>query len=232
MKDNTMRHLSWFIVLLLVCACSGRENTTMSDHLVSAQAPVPTGYLLSTQPKMQAMQHWDSLAEKIARDASRAMDHFAPDGTLTVYVAPAGITAFAKSFRESLITHLVGHGVPIAFSPDEAAVLEFTTELIVHRRTLDSNEDGLRPSLEPGFHQARNEKGKYKPLPIVGEESGYFEAPIPKTEIQVNTSLIHKAGFLYRDSSIFYVDAADWQHYQHRTPRGVVDLKRYSVVDK
>ena len=66
---------------------------------------------------------------------------------------------------------------------------------------------------------------------MVAEESGYFDAPTPNSEIQINSALVHQGAYLYRDSSIFYVDGADWTHYRLQSPDGAVELKRYSLVN-
>ncbi|NLV97001.1 MAG: hypothetical protein GX043_06660 [Desulfovibrionales bacterium] len=224
-------HYQGFIFGIMLLAMNiGCENTSMRDRLVTAQAPVSTGYVLSTQPKMQAMQHWDSLAEKIAKNTSQALNHFLPNQTVPVYIVPGEDTAFAKSFRESLLTYLVGYGVPVTLVPDQAVTLETTIEFVNHRRTLARNNQGLRSSLEPGFRQTKDEKGKYLRAPIVGEESGYFDAQTPNSEVQINTSLMHQGGFLYRDSSYFYVDMADWQQYRQQMDHDPRGLKRFTIV--
>ena len=227
-----------FLLLLGGCAGStkGDESTGRASlpwgnaRLATAQAPLPTGYLLSTQPKMQAMHHWDQHAEKIARNTSRALDHFLRQQSLPVYVVPGPATAFSKTFQESLITYLIGYGVPVTLSAEDAVVLENNIEYVTHHRRLVRNTKGQRSSLEPGFKQGKNEMGRYKRPAIVGEESGYFAAAIPSTEVQINTSLMHQGNFLYRDSSIFYVDRADGHHYQQHSDRDARGLKRFQIV--
>lgn len=227
-----MYHRVIFGGVFLLMLSLGCENTTMRDRLVTAQAPLPTGYLFSTQQKMQAMQHWDGLAEKIARNTSRALDHFLPNETLPVYIVPGEDTAFARSFRESVLTYLVGYGVPVTLVADSAVTLETNIEFVAHHRTLDRNSEGLRASPEPGFRQAKNKLGKYERVPLVGEESGYFDAKTPRTEVQINTSLMHQGDFLYRDSSYFYVDIADWRQYREKLAQDPRGLKHFSVVEK
>jgi len=221
------------VTLTLLSACSSaRVNSSQSSQLVTAQAPLATGYLLSTQPKMQAMAHWDHLAAKVAENCSTALDHFYPEGGVRVYVAPAGTTPFAKSYREALLTRLVDYGVPISFAPEGAAILEVNLEFVTHRRTLTQTSKGILHVVDPGFTQRKNDQGHYERVPVVAEESGYFDSPTPNSEIQINSALIHQGAYLYRDSSIFYVNGSDWAHYQHKAPQGVVELKRFSLVNK
>lgn len=233
-KDHLMHFtaLSFLLVLALATGCSSVSvNSDQSSQLVTAQAPISSGYLISTQPKMQAMAHWDLLADKVAKNCGASLDHFYPNQDVRVYVAPLGATPFAKVYREALLTRLVDYGVPIAFEPEGAAVLEVGLELVTHRRVLDKTSSGSRRALDPGFRQRKNSAGLYEPVPVVAEESGYFDAPTPDSEIQINSALVHQGAYLYRDSSIFYVNGADSAHYRLQPPDGTVELKRYSLVN-
>lgn len=224
---------AFVIALLFLAACSGRPVTVDSradNVLATAQVPVATGYPLTTQEKMQALHHWDHLASRVASQAGRAMDHFFPQGGVGIFVAPAGSTPFAKSYRHALITHLVGYGVPVAFAPEGNAILEVHTELLAHQRELTRTEDGAYENIEPGFRQRKDPGGRYLRVPIIAEEGGMFDQRIPTTEIQITSSLLHGKSYLYRDSSIFYVNPSEWSHYQHQAPQGCVELKRFSLV--
>lgn len=225
--------LALLLIVLLCAAChSVAVDTTMESHLVTAQAPISVGYPLSTQHKMQAMHHWDQLAERVAAQGSQAFNHFFPDAGLGIYVAPAGATPFAKIYREALITHLVAYGAPVSFSPEGNVVLEITTELVNHSRQLLQTSSGAYRTLEPGFTQHKNERDRFLPVPLVAGESGYFENDTPNAEIQITTSFVHRDAYIYRDSSIFYVNETEWRHYQTRAPKGSVELKRYSLESK
>ena len=93
-------------------------------------------------------------------------------------------------------------------------------ELVTHRRALD-----------PGFRQRKNSAGLYESVPVMAKKSGYFDAPTPDPEIQINSALVHQGAYLYRDYSIFYVNGADSAHYRLQPPDGAVELKRYSLVN-
>jgi hypothetical protein len=229
-KEPAMRIAIILAFISLLAACSTTVVSPGGSSLVTAQAPLPSGYLLSTQPTMQAMSHWDSLAAKVAENCAKAIDHFAPDGGLRVYVAAAGATPFAKAYRESLLTRLVDYGVPVSFSPEGAATLETGTQVVTHQRVLAQTPAGRRNVIEPGFVQGKDAQGMYLPVPVVAEESGAFNKPTSNTEIQVNSALIFQGAYLYRDSSIFYVNAQDWAQYQLQAPPGSVELKHFSLV--
>ena len=221
------------LALPALAACSPAGiDTAQSDRFATAQAPLASGYPLSSQQKMQAMAHWDTLAAAVAGNCAKALDHFHPEGNVRVYVAPAPATPFGKSYREALLTRLVDYGVPVSFTPDGAAVLEFSVEAVTHRRALTRNRSGRQSIPDPGFVQAKNAQGLYPLVPMVSEESGLFDPETPETEVQVNSALVHNGGYLYRDSSIFYVDGRDMAHYKLGAPTGDVELKRYSLVNK
>jgi hypothetical protein len=233
-KDSAMPIAALLALLAFgfVTGCSSASvNTRQSTQLVTAQAPISSGYPLSTQYKMQAMAHWDQLADKVAKNCGAALDQFYPQDDVRVYVAPLGTTPFAKAYRESLLTRLVDYGVPVSFEPEGAAVLEVSLDMVTHRRALDKTATGLRRALEPGFKQRKNSSGRYESAPVVGEESGYFDGAPSNSEVQINSALAYRNAYLYRDSSIFYVNGSDSAHYQSRTPQGGVELKRYSLVN-
>ncbi len=221
------------LALSALAACSPAGiDTAQSDRFATAQAPLASGYPLSSQQKMQAMAHWDTLADTVAKNCARALEHFHPAGDVRVYVAPAPATPFGKSYREALLTRLVDYGVPVSFTPDGAAVLEFSVEAVTHRRTLTRTRSGRQSIAEPGFVQAKDARGRYPLVPMVSEESGLFDPATPDTEVQINSALVRDGGYLYRDSSIFYVDGRDMAHYKLGVPAGDVELKRYSLVNK
>lgn len=226
-------HFLALLALALLAACSPAGiETRQSGSFATAQAPLPAGYPLSSQPKMQAMAHWDQLAAKVAQNCAKALDHFHPEGDVRVYVAPVEATPFGKSYREALLTRLVDYGVPVSFTPDGAAVLEVAVIPVTHRRNLARTKSGRMYVADPGFVQSKDDKGMYPPVPMVSEESGFFDAPMPETEVQITSALVHNGGYLYRDSSIFYVDGRDMAHYTLGAPTSDVQLKRFSLVGK
>ncbi len=228
-----LAHLLAILTLSVLAACStAGVNSDQSSSFATSQAPLATGYPLSTQPKMQAMAHWDQLAAMVAGNCAKALDHFHPEGDVRVYVAPVAATPFGKAYRESLLTRLVDFGVPVSFSPDGAAILEVSQEMVTHRRTLERSGSGRLYGVDPGFVQRKDTAGLYPPVPMISQESGYFDPSTPDTEVQVTTALVHRGGYLYRDSSIFYVDGNDRKHYDLDARGNEVELKRYSLVNK
>ena len=242
--DMKMRQIFLILTPLLIMAgCSGgypfRTDRQHEKYLVTAEQPVSTGYPVSTQRTMQSMQHWDLLADKVASQGSKALEHFFAGADMGVYVAPAGTTPFAKAYREALITQFLAYGVPVAFSPEGSITLEVQIQTRGPIRRVGNpgfqerrkKHPGIRKTVEPEFLQVKDEEGKYQRIPIISEEEGYFGSNDSKAEIQVNTSLVHPGGYVYRDSSIFYVEVSQMHNYIHRKPLGDAYLKRYTLVD-
>lgn len=215
--------------LLSICIVLGL--TACSQSALVSQVPVPTGYPLAAQQRMQALQHWDLLADKVARQTSLAMDAYFPANDKAVYVAPLGTTVFAKAYREALLTHLIAYGVPLATGPEEAVLLEANTAVIAHDRALVRSFGG-RSLLEPEFVQGRNADGTYQEPAIAREYTGSLGKEAVDAEIQVNSALTHNGAYLYRDSSMFYIHLSQWPQYQHHAPAGVVQAKRYALINK
>lgn len=217
-----------FSLFAAATGCAPGFDNRNASRLATAQVPLPSGYPLSTQFLMQAMGHWDHQAAGVAENCARALTHFYPEEAVPVYVPEVGDTPFARSYREFLLTRLVDHGVPIAFSPEGAAVLEVTTAMVAHHRELD-RASGHRVAVDPGFTQSKDERGRYRKTPVIAEESGIFPAPVPQTEFQINSALMYRNACLYRDSSVFYVSPRDWNQYQDTPPAGS-GIKRFTLV--
>lgn len=221
------------LAVLSLAACSPAGiNGAQSDSFATAQVPMASGYPLSSQPKMQAMAHWDSPAWRPRSPATAPRPHGAlpSKGTCASTSPRLRPPRSANPTARPALTRLVDYGVPVSFTPDGAAVLEVGVETVTHHRTLARTRSGRLLIADPDFVQAKD--GRYPQVPMVSEESGLFGPETPQTEIQVTSALVHNGGYLYRDSSIFYVDGRDMAHYKLGAPTGDVELKRYSLVNK
>lgn len=229
-------YLPVLILLVILTGCISSPpfatDSNNKNRLATAAQPIGTGYLVTTQYNMRSMHHWDLLAEKVASQASEAMVDTFGAPSVGVYFAPAGTTAFAKTYREALITHFLAYGIPVALQPEGNVILEIQTEMIAPHKTRRNLHGGIRHTVDPGFMQEKDKWGSYQRIPVIAEDSGYFSSDEYKAELQVNTSLAHASGYIYRDSSIFYVEPEYWRRYKQRAPIGDVNLKNYSLVNK
>ena len=89
-----------------------------------SQAPYPVTYTINTQQKMQAIHHWDILAEDVANQVMMTVEQHPGIETQPVTVlSPDENTAFALMFHNLLASHLVKRGLVLAPSNKGSLVL-------------------------------------------------------------------------------------------------------------
>ena len=111
------------------------SNVTVSGRPITPMVPVPDAYPMSTQRKMQAVQHWGALAEIVASIIKEKFFENFLENQHSIYIAPAGITPFDKGFHELLITRLVEKEVPVSNNYKNPLVLSFDTQIVSYKRS-------------------------------------------------------------------------------------------------
>lgn len=235
--------LPGLIVVLGMALCIGCTTPHHVPPPTMAQVPVPTAYPLTTQQKMQAVHHWDVLAGDVADRIHAALDRRVVERQFPVYVAPSGATPFAKSFHALLITRLVEKNVAVSNTHEHALILSFDINVVRHSQRVARSCTGLYKALAPDVYVQRHTLGSLDPMVALGNEimlqaaehnvdAGMYTTCPPRVEALITTTLLSGDDFLMRDSSIYYINDADWWHYrQHATPRspGVVN---FQLVDR
>lgn len=241
-------HVSSLLVALGVALCAAcAAPTSKVDHVprpALAQAPVPTAYPLSAQQKMQAMYHWDVLAEDVARRVQEFLDRRVVERQLPVYVAPSGVTPFAKSFHALLITRLVNKNITVSKSFENALVLSFDIEMVRHAERITRTGKGVYKALAPDVYVQRHDLTDPDPENFWAREAmlraaehnvdaGAYTYALPRVEVMITSTLLSGESFLMRDSSIYYINDADWWHYRppHAAPQGS-GLVNFQLVDR
>lgn len=202
---------------------------------VASQVPVPAAYPISAQPKMQAVEHWQHLANVVARQvAPHALSQPQPQGV--VFVAPSGTTLFEKTFRSLLITELVALGVEVSEDRSQALVLGFDLTLVNHSDDRIQTGPGMYTSLAPRFaikpgddgHLADAEQATRQAQ--VEVEAGMYTRHLPGKEIVVTASLTAGNSYLVRHTAAFYINDQDWWHYKSRMRRLEPTVASYRIV--
>ncbi|WP_291322135.1 hypothetical protein [Desulfonatronospira sp.] len=233
------------LLILFLGGCTYYEQPYQPrpSQPVSSQVPVPTGYSLTTQKKMQAMQHWEVLAEDVACRIEDSLEMRAiAKGRYSIYVAPPGSTPFEKAFYNLLLTKMVHKGMRVSRSEGGAMVLSFDLELVRHSRRVIRTQRGVYKSLAPGMFVRRQEPGKASPSTIrpqeylvagaqVNVEAGAYTPEVPSMEVMVTTSLTLNDNYIMRDSSIYYINDTDWDHYKQHTIYRDPSKVHYRLVD-
>ncbi len=230
-------------MLLLACLgllLLGCQSPRISQPIAS-QIPVPTDHALKTQQKMQAVQHWELLAEDVdcKIDDYLESQHNLPGEDM--YLVPGGNTPFEKTFYDLLLTQLVDKGVPVSRQKGSPLTLSFDLELVRHSKRVIQTETGVYSSLAPGVYVQRNKGTTWSPEQVletekqlansqVNVDAGAYTTFEPAMEVVITTSLTKNDRYLMRDSSVYYINEKDWNHYEQRTDLHDPQTVNYSIV--
>jgi len=93
-----------------------------------AQAPTASSYEYTTQHKMQAVHHWDVLAEEVV--AKLVVSSLADR---TIDIVSANSTDFEMAFEDLLITRMVDAGIDVRKDTNNSLELGFDIQLVNHQ---------------------------------------------------------------------------------------------------
>lgn len=236
-----LRLLTTLIFISITAGCSSYGPPVSQP--VASQVPVPTAYPLSTQPKMQAIQHWDILADDVSRKVIDFFEYNVFERHYPVYVAPGGTTPFEKAFHSLLITKLVERGIQVSKNSTSSMILSFDLQMVRHSIRTISTQRGVYRSLAPGMYVRYLSKTNPSPEEILSSESqveeshinaeaGYFTHHLPNVEIMVTTSLARTDNYAMRTSSIYYINDSDWRNYKRNIMLEDPSVVNYRLVDR
>lgn len=230
--------------LLFSLGCAPRPVQVVYPPLpVLAQVPVPTAYPLKAQQKMQAVQHWEVLAEDVACQVHEALERHVLERQFPVHVAASGTTPFAKSFHSLLITKLVEKNIAVSSGFANAMVLSFDLDMVRHGDRLTRTSKGLYKALAPDVfvqraslltpdgHGAVLNQAMLQAAEA-NVDAGAYTYSLPRMEIMVTSSLTFEDAFLMRDSSIYYINDSEWWHYKQHTLPSQPGVVNYQLVDR
>ena len=216
--------ISALLCFLLLCGCS--------------RIPQPEGYKYSTQHKMQAAHHWDVLALDVADQINKEL---IKDDLLNtpVYVKktcgkddapckPNETSQFDEGFNDLLVTQLVRYGVPTCTQPDrEALVVNYKVQAIYHQADRRTVAPGVLTALGAGIAVLRN-----APPEVVIVATGAaldlantFYVQNGHYEIIITTSMVSMRKYLFRTSSIYYINDEDFWQYQSSSGGKAKEIK-------
>lgn len=242
------------LLIFCVSGCASRSTDPMTSSQpvtssgqntpepVASQVPVPAAYPLNTQPKMQAIHHWEVLAEDVVSRVSNFLEISVFETYYPIYVAPGGTTSFEKAFYDLLITKMVKKGIMVSKKSHEAMVLSFDLHIVRHSKRIITTQEGVYKSLAPGMYVKKQSPEKITPETInsdeihvagsrINVESGLYTRHLPNVEIIVTTSLTRNENYIVRDSSIYYINDADWNNYKQNVLYQDPSVVNYRLVD-
>lgn len=201
------------------------------------QVPVPQDHVKESQLQMQAVRHWEILAEDIAKQSVSELTNKNLNKDAISIIKPSDKTKFNSVLNELLITKLVNHGIQIKKQQDYKVNLEYNVQVV----RFDSNRrNTLNGTFAPGMitllaggvsvlHLANTRWKDWETnLGILGSgvavdafntnanqhDSNY---EIPSVEVIVHSAIVKDGVYLTRRSDIYYVNDPDEELYSSAT---------------
>ncbi|TAN51149.1 MAG: hypothetical protein EPN21_07380 [Methylococcaceae bacterium] len=207
-----------------------------------AQRPLPTAtsYPVSAQQKMQAVHHWDVLAENLAASISDKLSM--NPGNRPVYLAADGQNSdFGRALHNMLTSRLLERGVAVSTAAyggaDKPLLLKIDTQVVNF-----NDREGLRPlpgdfTLPKGLAYLIYRAGDlwaapvWAVLPLSEYHENYFPAGT-NTEIVVNAAVTDGARVVFSESRTYYVDGVEQGHYAGPPLAPAPATRLYKAVDQ
>lgn len=118
-----MRFFCLLFSILLLAMASGCTH-------YYAEAPKPTNFEISQQPMIQAAQHWDLVAEEVAREVDGYIENGQHD--VGIYIKVENPSPFESAYSEYLKGHLTRKCYSICTENDCLLKLTINTQVVDH----------------------------------------------------------------------------------------------------
>jgi hypothetical protein len=206
-----------------------------------ADVPAPTRFANTKQQKLQAAEHWQTIAEHFAKQL--ADDLKGKLGDRAVYMPlPGGEQAFVEGFRELLITSLLAQGLPVSTEAKNALSVDVRYSIYRFRpeRLQNTYFYGDATALAAGIwavggiaaaeiSHASGVAAGAKLLAVAAAADGfgwlsnevqgrgeYANGPVPRSEILLTASVADASRMVARRSNIYYTMDEDKALYWDR----------------
>ncbi|WP_027188040.1 hypothetical protein [Desulfovibrio cuneatus] len=168
----------------------------------SRGVPVATRPPLYSQQRIQAVDHWDTVADAVAARVFNAYLQRSDIITKPVYVRRPNDRPFPMAFETLLRTRLTTRGMQVSAMPEpDGVILDFTVQVVLH----DSSRYSLIPSLlDIG-------------MGVITLVTGTYTRPSDH-EVIVTTRLTHNNRYVMHISNTYYINDADWALYASPRP--------------
>lgn len=211
-----MRYLLLLTIALLLVSACGR-------------IPEPVGYNYTTQEKMQAAHHWNVLAKDLSNRINNELIRSDFLNT-SIFVketcgddsspCPKGSTSeFNEGFRDLLITELVNFGIPTRAVPEQEAItVNYKVQLVRHNTNrLRTIKPGIFTALTAAVTVLRNATPEVLAFAVAGGADYINSSYAKKTDVEaiITTSMVFRNKYFFRSSDIYYINNADYHHYQN-----------------
>jgi hypothetical protein len=218
-----MRTSFFAITLIFLCSCSN--------------VPKPASYPLSYQHKMQAVHHWDVLADDVAKEVKLTLQDRALLGE-RIYLEPHERSDFGDVFNTLLTTQLFNREIVLTKNEGNSVKLSCKTRMVKHRSNrhtspLYPGEPLLLTALGSGVYKAIvNNNWTLGAFATAGAveviKDIEFEWTVPHHEIVITAELTTNDTVIARRSNIYYINDADFWHYSEEE----MPTKSYTCVSE
>jgi hypothetical protein len=170
---------------------------TLFGGCASMDIPLSESPPLYSQEKIQAADHWDNIADRVALRIQKTLEDRPDLINRPILVQPPGSRPFSRALYKLITTRLVSKGMQVSAQPEpESILLEYDLQLIRYA--------GSRLDWTPG-------PAALGPLLANAVGAGYGTAS--EHELLVNFRLIHNNRHVMHLTSIFYINDDDWALY-------------------
>lgn len=211
-----MRSIIFLTTVLFVVSACGR-------------IPEPAGYPYTTQEKMQAAHHWNVLAKDLSNRINNELIRSDFLNTSIFVKATCGddgipcskgtTSEFNEGFRDLLITELVNYGIPTSAVPDQESItVNYKVQVVRHNTNrLRTVQPGLLTALTTAVAVIRNATPEFVAISAAAGADFINSSYAKKTDIEaiITTSMVFRNKYFFRSSDIYYINDADYHHYQN-----------------
>ena len=211
MGTSSAKSVIGIVVALVICCC------VIS---CSSQIPLAKPYPYSTQYKMQAARHWDSLSGDVVSRMTSAECSPASAPVYVVSAAGADATPFEKAYGEILKSQLVNAGIPVTVHDTGGPRMTYSSQVVRHNpgRFVRAGRGIIHIPVSLGVYLAKNTGETLEhwwPWAIGGAVAaeallGHAGVHATDFELIVHTSLIDEGVYKMRHTDVFYINQPRW----------------------
>jgi len=237
--SRTLRHDLAAAMAAAICLAGCGTTAIYSDSArttaPNTEAPISTNFRTNTQLKLQAGQHWASIAEDTGKAIAELLGKMPQSGpqfrsSKSIFVnPPVVVTEFSRAFHTQLITTLVSSGLVVSKDAGAAMSIDIDVQTIVFAPNRPQYRfAGKATELGPGVWALRD-AATVKPedaklIPPVDElmrgnalhwfRTEFASGQTPQTEILVTVSAGNEKRYLARTTNVYYITDGDRKLYE------------------
>ena len=184
------RYAATFLSLLTLLALTGSLTACSTSRPLATEPP------LYEQQKVQAVDHWDNIANTVATRVQKSLSERRDLINKPIYVQPPNDRPFSMAFYNLLRTRLVSKGMQVSDKREaDSLVLNYSVQTVLHESSAS-----WTPSLAA------------MGIGIVNLVTGSYSSRSDH-EIIINTEMLHKNRYVMHLSTVCYIDDDEWAMY-------------------